>query len=510
MRYATKDDLVELFGEAKSKYGTLDPDGGLERTQGGLAADWAKVAKADLGIEGSESGQPLLIGSVDQSGKPTAYSAYTPMTQETAEIIHREMVKKTALLAAMAGKQMAEALASDWDTLATSVSDGLGNYVIPVGSSVVTKYTDSRPSVDTVYDARFNVMRHTTGTLDGGGEARVAILQMDRCLPYDTEFSPRQAFLYSIDGLPAGTYNVVVSDTTYGRAAGTYQFTLADDLPAGGQLAGFFSNGAAANVSVYTSQAATTATETCAVTAGSDGTNLGTFSAAGVSVPASGTPEIAQTVEVDGETYSFYGLNSQQRVSYGNNRWLHSPLRQFLNATGQGWWAPATVFDRPPSYVGHTGFLSGLDPDMVAAMVPAMQVTALNYVTDGGTSAEPQYDTTYDKVFLPSGKEHHIEATAYYGGAAGLEGEAWDYWVLVAGSQHPLAWSTYGKPATYHKEYRQYDLASPTTARTCWMRSANRGNGNNVTCVYSSGTCNYNGATYALRAAPACAIGSIG
>jgi len=200
----------------------------------------------------------------------------------------------------------------------------------------------------------------------------------------------------------------------------------------------------------------------------------------------------------------FYGLNSLHRVSYGNNRWLHSPLRQFLNAEGTGWWHPATVFDRPPSYVGYEGFLSGLPADLVAAMQPIAQVTALNYVTDGGTAAEPAYDTTYDKVFLPSGKQHHIQATADFGGAAGLEGEAWEYWERVLASTVPAVWwQTY-------PEYRQYDLASPAAARYCWMRSAYRGYGRHVACVDASGNCTSTNAYNGLRSAAACAIGLIG
>jgi len=423
----------------------------------------------------------------------------TPANDEVARAIAAEHQRQASIMAALANTTPKAALLSDWQQLANAVHDGMGEYLLPVGSKVTVRMADQRPSVETVYDAPLVVAHHGTGHLVTGSSGRVAILQMDRCLPYDTEFSPRQAFLCAVSVIPAGTYNVTFAAKTGDRAAGTYQFTLTQDLPAGGQLTGFV-NYSGNTVSAWASATATTATETCAVTAGSDGVNLGTFSAAGdYPVPEGGTP----TVKTVG-SLRFYGLNAVSRVAYGNNRWLHSPLRQFLNAYGSDWWIPKTVFDRPPSYVGHDGYLTGLPEEVVAAMQPIAQTTALNYVTDGGTSSEPQYDTTYDKVFLPSGKQHHIEATAYYGGAAGLEGEAWDYWVRVHGSQTPAKWGQ-----TY-QEYRQYDLASPTTARTCWVRSANRGNGLNVTFVYSSGTCNSSNANNALRAAPACAIGSIG
>ena len=368
-----------------------------------------------------------------------------------------------------------------------------------------TKASESANAVN--YDVRFNIAKNTTGTLEDNTVIPVQLAQMHYCLPFDTPFSPDQAFLYAIDGLPAGTYHVTVPATVYGRDAGDYQFTLANALPAGGQLAGFFTNGGASDVKAYASQTATSASETCTVTSGSGGTSLGTFSAAGVAVPASGTPETAQSVTIGGQTYTYYGLNSQQRVSYGNNRWLHSPLRQYLNSSGFNWWTPATVFDRPPSYAGRQGFLSGFDAAFLATVKPIKRLTALNYVSDGGTLASPLYDTTYDLFTLPSGKEHFLTATSYYGGADGLEGEAWDYWKDVAGTSDPLGWSTWGNESTYHPEYVQYDLAAKTTARHVWMRSAYRSSASGVAYVHASGYCGNGSARSGFRAAPACAIG---
>ena len=137
----------------------------------------------------------------------------------------------------------------------------------------------------------------------------------------------------------------------------------------------------------------------------------------------------------------------------------------------------------------------------VDAMRPIAQKTALNYLTDGGTSGAPLYDTTYDKVFLPSGLQHNLQDTASYGGAEGKEGPAWEFWKQASGGSSALAWG-----AT-HPEYIQYDLASPTSARNVWLRSAHRGHGRYVAIVYSSGHCYYDGAVSGLRCAPACAIG---
>ena len=427
------------------------------------------------------------------------------------EVLHAlaaESVKSNALLGVIADTTTAGALIHDWGEVAAAVREGVGPDLLPVGTQFTEKWTDVRSDVSTEHDAPWNVVHHGTGQLTDGETIPVMIAQMHRTLPFATQFSPYQAFLCSVTPIPAGTYHVTMgfnwgNNVVSGKS---YQFTLTQELPAGGQLAGFdrTPDVAPANweVSAYASATATTATETVAVTEGTGGTSLGTFTVAGVSVPASGTPEVTTVGSLQ-----FYGLNSLYRVAYGNNRWLHSPLRQFLNAIGSDWYVPATVFDRPPAYVGYDGFLTGLPADMVAVMQPVAHVTALNYVTDGGTAASPATDTTYDRVFLPSWGEHWLAVSQSYGGAQGLEGEPWEYWERVAGTTVPLPASTNGNMSTYHMEYVQYDLAQPTTARYSFMRSAYRNLGYGVAVVIASGYCGAGNAYYGLFAAPACAIG---
>ena len=397
---------------------------------------------------------------------------------------------------------------SDWSSLASEIASGNGESVLPVGTQVKVEWTVTNGS--TKYDTMWNAAHHHETEVEGGDTIPTAVLQMDRCLPFETQFSPRQAFLCAVTAIPAGTYNVTMGFSWGNNVVSgkSYQFTLKNELPAGGQLAGFDGapdqNPSNWRVYAFSSARATSATETCVVTEGSGGTNLGTFTAAGYAiVPSSGTPDTIATVG----DLRFYGLNSLHRVAYGNNRWLHSPLRQYLNSSGNDWWTPATVFDRPPTYASHRGFLSGLPADFVAQMVPARHVTALNYVTDGGTSASPQYDVTYDKVFLPSGKEHYLSPNATFGGSQGQEGDCWDYWKRIGGAAAPLGWSSSGNLSTYHVEMVQYDLATPNAARGVWVRSANRGYGHGVAYVAASGSCSHAYAVYGLRAAPACEIG---
>lgn len=417
-----------------------------------------------------------------------------------------ESAKQTLLLSHIAQTTVGGAAAEDWDEVANIVQNGLAPSVFP---SAVTKLnvplsTKASSSAEAVAysDDPWDVALHNTGALQGGSVIPVMHMQMHYCLPFDTQFSPRQAFLYAIDGLPAGTYHVTLDADTYGRTAGNYQFTLTQALPAKGQLRGFFADGAAANVTAWESASAASATETCAVTSGNEGTYLGTFSVAGdQAVPASGTPAASKTITIDGADYHVYGLNSTHRVSYGNNRWLHSAIRQWLNASGFDWWKPATVFDVKPGLAARQGFMSGLPEDFLAHVQPIARKTALNYKSDGGSAGAPEHDTTYDRFTLISGREHFLADNADFGGGQGQEGEAFDYWKRVSGVSSPRSWwNTY-------PEYVQYDLATKTTARNVWMRSAYRYNAYYAAYISSSGSANNYYANNARRAAPACAIG---
>ena len=427
----------------------------------------------------------------------------------TQKMIAYELVKQTALMAAQADQAPRAAMLANWDQAAGGIQAGLGEYLFPICSNFTlpwSTYPNSGGALAS-YDARFDIMHHGEGELSDGEKLKVVHAQMHHALPFDTQISNYQAFLYAIEGLPAGTYNVTMGFSWGSKVVSgkTYQFTLAQALPAGGQLAGFYGapDQADSNWRVYAfaSQTATTATETVTVAEGSAGTNLGTFTAAGVFVLVSGTPASAQSVTIGGTAYTYYGLNSLHRVAYGNNRWLHSALRQYLNGTGYDWWKPATVFDRPPSYVARQGFMSGLPEEFLAHVRPIARKTAISHLCDGGTAGAPVYDTTYDYFTLPCAKEHNIAWTADFDGAAGLCGEQWEYWMRAAGSSSPAGWWT------TRPEYIQYDLAAPTAPRYVWMRSANRGYGDLVAFVNSSGYCYHYAAIYGHRAAPACAIG---
>ncbi len=313
-----------------------------------------------------------------------------------------------------------------------------------IGSEYVVSFSAGTEGNLTTYDMPMVIIDQQTATLSDNSTKDVLIVQCKYAYPVDIEFSPSQALLYAIDGLPAGTYYVtLLGDISTYLAAGNYQFTLTEPLPAGGQMCGFLVNNTNVGITTYSSQYSTTAIETCTVTSGSSGTFLGSYNNnVGIFVPSSGIPETPQTVTINGIQYSYYGLNTTGRCNFGNNRFLHSPIRQFINATGYNWWHPKTVFDRPPSYANKLGFLGGLDSSFTKYIIPIRRVTTLNHTTDGWTEENPNPDITYDQVSLLAPVEYYFSNNANYGGDP-IEGTASPYWQEKSGLSSPAGWGSY-------------------------------------------------------------------
>lgn len=287
----------------------------------------------------------------------------------------------------------------------------------------------------------------------------------------EMQFDAPEAFYYAKNGLAAGDYYFTI-DPTYDASYNTYkdtgyQFTLTQDVPAGGVLTFPWGSNAQASgvkVSAYASRSATTATESVSVSSGTTGTNLGQLTTAG-------DPE--------------NNLNSIQRVRYGSNNWKQSAMRQYLNSdkAAGNFWTPQTKFDRPPSWnASADGFLRGVDPDFVSVLGKVNKITGLNTVTDGGGT-----ETTSEKVFLLS----HTEA--YCGGS---EGTAYDYYKNYSDL------SAAGSGADTNRiKYRN------GTAKYWWLRSPSPSYAYVVRYIHPSGTLNYISlASSAFGVVPACVI----
>lgn len=104
--------------------------------------------------------------------------------------------------------------------------------------------------------------------------------------------------------------------------------------------------------------------------------------------------------------------SNSDRKQYGNNRYQHSNILQWLNSNAAAgkWYSAKHSADAPPTnanvwnnyneYDAWAGFLAMLDPKFVAELLTTTQTVARNTVTDGGS-----YETVTSKMFLPSTTE---------------------------------------------------------------------------------------------------------
>lgn len=361
----------------------------------------------------------------------------------------------------------------DYNGIKAVVAAGNAPAVFPVGTQLVNTYTAKDGKA---YDCPWDVVK-TDDIAEGetGTTAPAMVLQMHYASLEDIQFSAYQAFFVVPEaGLVAGTYNVKMGlDWGTNVKNGTvYQFTLTKNAPAGARLTGFYNAPDTAPTSwkvyVYKDQNKSELLETCNVSAGSAGINLGTFLA-----------------KPNGS------LNGLHPVGYGDNRWWKSAYRQYLNSDkpAKEWWTPQDEWDMKPDQADTVpGFLAGFSDDFKAALTRVKVVTYGNTVTDDGSAV-----VTYDKIFLPSLQEIYCspqvsgEGTGY-----------WPYWKERTGAKTPQAlWKTYPLRITR-------DLAQRTVGRSVRLRSAYRGNECSAFNVYSSGDVSYWYAIGAGRCAPAC------
>ena len=366
----------------------------------------------------------------------------------------------------------------DYNGIKSVVAAGNAPAVFPVGTQLVNTYTGKDGKA---YDCPWDVVKaDDTAEGETGTTAPAMVLQMHYASLDDIQFSAYQAFyVVQESGLAAGTYNVKMGlDWGTNVKNGTvYQFTLTKNAPACARLTGFYSapDVAPANwkVYVYKDQNKSELLETCSVSAGSAGMNLGTFLA-----KPSGN------------------LNGLHSVGYGDNRWYKSAYRQYLNsdAPAKEWWTPQDEWDMKPDQADTVpGFLAGFSDDFKAALTRTKVVTYGNNVTDDGSAV-----VTYDKIFLPSLQE------IYCSPQVSGEGTYWPYWKERTGAKTPQELlQTYPLRITR-------DLAQRTVGRAVRLRSARRDYGYDTFNVYSSGSVSVWTAIGAHRCAPTCKMTTLG
>jgi len=297
-------------------------------------------------------------------------------------------------------------------------------------------------------------------------------LQLHDQFPTALQFDALEAFYYCEDGLAAGTYYFTI-DSNYeptNNDLAHYQFTLAQGVPAGGQLTFPWTSGKASAVKVisFASATSTTVIERVGVSEGTDGQGLGTLTIAG--------------------DFS-NNLNSIHRVRYGSNNYKDSAIRQWLNSSAAAGsvWTPQTKWDRPPTWAATAdGFMYGMDAEFLSAIGKTHIITARNTVCDGGG-----YDEMDDYFFLISRSE------------------------IYAGNE--IASVIEGEPYPYYSDYSDLSAAGMGadsnrikyrggTAQYWWLRTPSPGNGHNVRDVYPAGSLNNGYASGSYGFAPACNI----
>lgn len=242
-------------------------------------------------------------------------------------------------------------------------------------------------------------------------------------LPDQMQFDKPQALAWFESGLPAGDYS-------FKNGNNTYYFTLTEEIPPNGQLR--------ANISTFETYGSQTSSEaiesgTVSTTAISGATLLGTCGA------ETGT----------------YPLNHLDRVNYGSNNMVESPLHQWLNSNAEAaeLMPRVTKFGRPYA-VSFAGFLHDLDPDFLAVIADTEWKCATNTTYEcpaslGGLTTKGMRYSYTAKFSLASEKE-------IFGSQSGTSVEAGDH-VL------PLY-----RNATAADRVKRYN----NSARNWWLRSS--------------------------------------
>lgn len=187
-------------------------------------------------------------------------------------------------------------------------------------------------------------------------------------------------------------------------------------------------------------------------------------------------------------------------IRYGYNRETHAALPQWLNSAADkgAWWTAKHVGDLAPDQLNNVrGFLAGLPKDFVDCMEEVEITQALNTVSEPDKTIGKESYTA--KVFLPRLEQMYVKNQI-----AGVEGEAWDYYKLLAqgaGLSGVFQWH----PTTYDI-LKSYALENHSSAQGVRLASAYRGNSYSTWYVYSSGNVNNGYAINAVRCRPACVI----
>lgn len=184
--------------------------------------------------------------------------------------------------------------------------------------------------------------------------------------------------------------------------------------------------------------------------------------------------------------------SNSDRKQYGNNRYQHSNILQWLNsnATAGAWYSAKHSADAPPTnanvwnnyneYDAWAGFLAMLDPKFVAELLTTTQTVARNTVTDGGS-----YETVTSKMFLASTTEVGLANENNIAEGTLL--------ALFSNNASRVAYPT--AQCVSNSEYTDANF-STSKGWYWWLRTPNSSNAHGVRYVNSVGSLYYDSACY--------------
>lgn len=457
--------LVDALGKVD---GSVAAAGNVTAAANVAAGKAFKAAtNADTATKAANDAATAANAAAQKAGNVNIKAVHT-VTGATVTVTDKEGVKTSVHIDTLTA-------VNTWEDIKNAVRLGLGEKLFPVGYEFTTEDSVTGAVITWVvrahnHHAAANNKLEYTMTLEAKYVYGAASGTYKTLI-----FDAPEALYYAAEELPAGTYNFTWNYATGSMVNGTYQFTLAKAVPAGGQIVlGTNSNSTAitgCKIATYATVAATDAIESGGiVTAGSEGTSLGTISA----------------TSADSEN-----LNRAQRVMWGSNNYAQSAARQWLNsdAAAGAVWAPTNKFDRRPSWAtSYSGFMLGLPADFLAAVQPAVIPCRTNSVyeinsLDGTEYTVNKFYELQDKFFLLSRPEIYgtWDSTTY------KDGELLEFYEGFTNT-----------------ERIKYDAAG--TARYCWLRSPVPGNAYHERTVAASGALNGNDAISGYGVAPACII----